>query len=968
MKKFRHPIGRVSGNERLDPSTLEERDVDNDNVKEMWLTEALADPDFENDMKNMILDWKKIMASQVDIEQCTFFFIAKSHLDIAYKWRFEQTIKKGIKTLQKAVMHSEMYPDVFHFTMSSPLVFQWIKDFNPILYDEIKQKVKLGNIELIGGAWIEPDSMMPSGESYVRHRLYGMRFFQEEFGILPEYEYLPDCFGFNVGLPQILRKSGAKGFMTHKMTWNQQNDFPILHAKWESPDGSQILAILNPGSAKLTDDGDRFLPFRYGLKPGGKKVWSYSDELLNYKNDLDMTKPIKEFGLFRGKGDGGHGPTHQEVAELLGLLNAAKKMGLNFKWATAKEYFDTVGQYDADLPIWKDELYLEDHRGTFSVHPFVKRINRKFETLIQSIETFTVLNSILSNEKSYPYDLIESLWKTLLILQFHDVLPGSSIPEVFDDVLDYADEMKDNIAKITDPFFKSDMKNTPNCTRKPVTLFNPLSWNRNERIFIPITIFNNDIQLDIDGKPPNAIFSYQISGEEKMICLQPIAAEPQDTCNNNPAGWWGQISILALNWLNGSVILESDAEFTKKSHGIGKKAQLTVKIGPTPEITNGITTVKLDPATGAITELCSKEVNKGINLVKGDQNNLTLGYEDDNPRYPAWNLKLEYWKYPKNYNQSDEVKFSIKNVGSVFVSMLITRKLGISRLEQEIRLFADDPTVYCLWSSDWQEPLVTLKLGIAPTTNAEYTTSDQMYCALKRRINSQTTHDKNRYEQIMHNYVDCSTNDHNWGIAIINEGKYAYDTLGGMLKMTMHRSPTYPDPAAEAWAIEERLLRKAKDGTVVPRYTGIGSTSCRYAYFPHQGGALTSAEGKPNALVKRKAEAYNFPILVFSGNLNKEIVWNLELPENIQLAVLKRTEWPQDNHIILRFVEIAGGIVENFSVKFPTLIQEKIINIEAVDLLERKIPDSKGWHFESRELKLSMHPFEIATFKIYISE
>src|SRR6056297_3915558 len=236
--------GEYSGNVRLNPKTFEEKELDDPYTKKLWLEDLPSDPDFLDDMKDMVKNRMENFTPYMDLNDVKVHFAGESHLDMAYKWRIEQTHKKAVKTLKKAVQHCEYFPDQndFKFLFSSPQILEWIEEHDPILLRKIKKWVKKDKIEPVGGSWVETDCMLPSGESFVRSRFYGMKKFRDLFGkdFMPQYEWFPDSFGYNVGLPQILAKSGAMGMKTQKMTWCKQNIFPFIHFWWKSPDGSKI--------------------------------------------------------------------------------------------------------------------------------------------------------------------------------------------------------------------------------------------------------------------------------------------------------------------------------------------------------------------------------------------------------------------------------------------------------------------------------------------------------------------------------------------------------------------------------------------------------------------------------------------------------------------------------------------------------------------------------------------------------
>jgi alpha-mannosidase len=941
--------GQFSGSPRQDESRLEEYDLDSPDTYQMWFVDLQSDPDFLEEIQEIMQGWKATIANTVpDINKVLLGFMGNSHLDVAYKWRYQQTVRKAVKTLSKAVRHCGLFPNQFAFTMSTPLAFAWIKENEPALFEEIKKYVANGQIEIVGGSWVESDGVMPCGEAMIRHRLYGMRFYRDEFNKFPLVEFFPDSFGFNRGLPQIFAKTGAEFFLTNKMTWCLYNKFPFVHFWWQSPDGSRVFADLDSVGRGIFSRWKDFGPYRYCLKKGGQERWSYDDDLSQVPEHLDKSHPSYVIPVFVGKGDGGHGPVHQEVAEMLAYMKMADKVGLKAKWVTADEICRMMLNDEKPLPIWTDELYLEDHQGTTTVHSEVKRHNRRLENLILAVESLMALKWFNDKGFSYPYEALESLWKLLLLNQFHDVLPGSCIPEVLDDASDVWDQIDGDATMLI-----QSVASAENTSDACFTIYNPLSWKRRERVFIP---WNSLLgALDGSGKPPYKSLQYERDGTRTSAICQPVAAEPQDLMKNHPAGWWALIEIPAYGMIT--------AELTPNTtHQVHEK-EIFVSLTPNPYIQNSLAHVELDPKTGAVKSYRVNSLNNGENCLAGDENNLMLGFLDDSERYPAWNLMPEYWKYPKQYDQSQNVKISVLDDGPVFMSLKVEKILGISPMVQIIRLFAGDPKVYCLWSSNWQEKNVLLKVPFQTIIDTPYSVADGMFCCNKRRTKPENPWDKERFEKNMHKYVDLSLPSHEWGFAVLNEGKYAYDTLDPQtVRISLHRSPKYPDPASEAWVQSERQQRLKTEGTSVPSHIGIGKTSAHYTLFLHGSDSIAQAEKLGNVGVRIAAEEFNTPLLVITGHPSfsfNTIVERVE-PSNIIISALKVNEWEKKPQLIIRIAEICG-IKGNGSIFFSFYFTQKFGNVQEVDYLERPLNRPVLWRKELRCLEINLAPFEVVS-------
>ena len=950
--------GKFSGNIRLNPKGKEEPDSDNDYTRDMWLEDALNDPEFEADIKASVEKLQECVKMTMDPKDLVVHMVGESHIDCAWLWRFEQTRRKAYKTFKKAVYHAKRVPNKFVYALSEPLLLQWIKEDEPELFKEIQEVVKAGGIELVGGSFVEPDCMMPSGEAFVRERLYGMRFYRDHFGILPKVEWFLDSFGYNYGLPQILVKSGAKYFWTTKITWNYYTTFPFVNFWWQGPDGTRILTANFGMGHSPVQSWMRFEMGHRPLKKDGRKVWNYEIGYEDIDEHVDMERICPHTGYFFGRGDGGHGPTHQEVA----VAMTYDKIGYG-KWSRVERFYDELAKWAEDFPVWNDELYLENHQGCFSNHSQVKRANRKFENLLTTIESLGIITSLANPSFKHPMESIEHMWIRTLKNQFHDVLPGSSIPEVYDDCWDdweYCDKEIDRIIKEIGKALGSEAEVNPQTAN--IYLYNQLPWKRTDRIFIPITIFKDQPKLDASGKP-NYIKLTSIDGVSYIG--QPIAAEPEDTIERMPVGWWAVVTLPSMSVTPFTVELLGDEESAKMASS-AKVENDGLKISA-----NG-TTIELDPKTGAILVLKVEGINNGHNLVKGTHSNLSFAYLDDSKEWPAWNLTREYWKYPLNMTNDKDVNISVAALGPVFTKIEITRTFGISPVTQIIELFNGCPEIYMQYLTNWKTEKALIKVAYDTATDAEKVVADVCYSAIERSTKPKSAADKARFEKICHKYIDLSTTDKKWGIAIVNEGKYAFDATDGEMRISMLRSPSYPGPAGEAWVIEERKMNREKYGHEVPQFSELGPFKCRFAVLPHNGGALVDQNGKPSAIVKRSAEQFNQPIVViptkgFSKTVLEAVNKGLSIieiePENVYLGVLKYKEWNKTGTLILRVVE-SSGVSTQGKIILNQEIADKIKSIKAVDLLERQIQSEFDWNKETRTLSFPIKGFEILTFEI----
>jgi alpha-mannosidase len=357
--------------------------------------------------------------------------IGQSHIDAAWKWRKEDTrIKKITVTFDRALAHMNMYPD-FTYTQNQVIYYEWAKNYYPEMWQGIKKRIKEGKWEAVDGAWVEQDVNIPDGESLIRQRLIGQRFYLEEFGFMSDIAWMDDVFGFPLVLPQILAKTNAKYFLTNKFCYNEVNRFPYHTFIWKAEDGSEVLAYW----MQHKNNWHKYLKTFRELSILMKDP---QDHELNYMSDFDSLKThIKDeflpiIGNVYGEGDGGHGPRPLQVLEEL----CWQKDGF-VKLMNMAQFFSLLEAYRNELPIWNDELYLENHQGTLTSIHMIKENNKTAEVLLHNLEYLNTLN-VVAKGINYQPELTE-LWKIMLFCQFHDVLPGSSIPEVYRDCAkDYA--------------------------------------------------------------------------------------------------------------------------------------------------------------------------------------------------------------------------------------------------------------------------------------------------------------------------------------------------------------------------------------------------------------------------------------------------------------------------------------------------------------------------------------------------
>jgi alpha-mannosidase len=335
--------------------------------------------------------------------------VGNAHIDTAWLWPLAETRRKIARTLASALQLAETEPDqVFAFSQAQQL--DWLRADRPALYERVRAAIASGRIVLVGGLWVEPDGNLPGGEALVRQMVYGKRFFLDEFGIETEDVWMPDSFGYTAALPQLAALAGNRFMLTQKLSWNQTNRFPHHTFWWEGIDGTRVFTHFPPVDSYNAEMAPaELLHAARGFAEAGR-----------------ASRSLVPFGY----GDGGGGPTREMIAaihreaDLEGLPRVVIEPPASFFAQALEEY--------PDAPVWSGELYLELHRGTFTSQARVKAANRRCEHLLREAELWAATATV-RNGATYPAQALERLWKQVCLLQFHDILPGSSIAWVYDD-------------------------------------------------------------------------------------------------------------------------------------------------------------------------------------------------------------------------------------------------------------------------------------------------------------------------------------------------------------------------------------------------------------------------------------------------------------------------------------------------------------------------------------------------------
>ncbi|MFX0099671.1 MAG: alpha-mannosidase [Candidatus Hodarchaeota archaeon] len=840
MKRLFHEtsdIGHYSGSKREIEADYERRDEgfqQDDLLK--WIEHG-KQPNFQKIIREK---WEKLFDSieKGGVNPANNIHVGQSHIDVAWLWRYIQTTEKARITFSKACTHVEKIPE-FTFTASQSVLFDWCRIKHPDLFDRIKNAVKTGRFELVGGSWCEPDGHMPSGEAWARQKLYGQLFLQKHFGCIADIEWLPDAFGFTSSIPQILAKSGYKRFLTLKLSWNDTNRFPFRTFWWQSQDGSKVLADCRTG-------GENRIPNTRNLLKNSKNpfVFNYETPESGYAEYFSPDENPYTIQLY-GKGDGGHGPTGREVQERLYLhRQGALTLG------TAMSYFEAVERDCSNrLPTWQDELYFEYHRGTLTTHGLVKRMNRYNEWMLPSIEALCV-HASLNSSFEYPHESIDESWKMTLMQQFHDVLPGTCISELYDESWDiWCWQVKEHEKIIHDAFssIMSGLIKQPegidadNEDLIPVLLFNPTSFKQETIVEIPVNKF--------ESSTPKSGFT--ADGKPLRVSLLPAISCPGEPLYELPERISFPLAIESLGF--GTVYLTSALPSNSEQSSISyEETDESIQIG------NEHIQASFHKSTGSLVSLKFRKSSDAAwkeSLLEGEiqfhpdsailEPGINLHAFKENPKdFPAWNLWKPSRQNPftskllsiqvseKGENHATvDARFEIKSEDPIHLGEWET-----SQVSCQYTVFQGDPMLYLTMVITLNGRRILLKLDIPTATGARKIDAEVAYGIDTRSTVPTTKWDKARWENVMHTWVNMQSPDDSWGFAIINEGKYGVDYHGGNMGVSILKGQSYHPAAPESWVYEERFDREDEGRGRPPSWIDLGTHVFRLALYPHVNG------------------------------------------------------------------------------------------------------------------------------------
>ncbi len=746
----------------------------------------------------------------------TLYFDANAHIDAAWLWRECETWEVCKRTFSSVLNMMNQRPD-FTYTQSSAAYYKWMEEQQPDLFEKMTGRIKSGRWEIVGGMWVEPDCNLIAGESWARHLLYGKRYFRSQFDTDVKIGWNPDSFGYNGNMPMFYTQAGITAFITQKIGWNETNVFPHRVFWWESPDGSRILS---------------YFPFDY------VNTIDNPYDLVDWLRQFEANTGFNKMLILFGVGDHGGGPS----LEMIQRIEDLKHLDIypRIEYGTAATYLNWLSAQDlATLPVWRDELYLEYHQGTFTTQGAMKRFNREGETLLTNAEKFASMASLSGAQ--YPREDLREAWEDFMVMQFHDILPGSSIREVYIDAAETHRQVRENgNRKLQDALrhLAGRVNTTAMPAGTPLVVFNPLAWERTDLVRVPL--------------PDGETGSYTVLNADGSVVPSQIVRTSK---------YSRELLFIAPH--------VPSLGFTAFTVRPGGSAAAVPPAAFTGTVESPLYRVSIDAVTGWLKSIVEKK--SGRELLAGPGNELQL-LEDLPTAWDAWNLGLTGTTYPMKYAGA-----RIAEQGPVCTIVRVehtylkpgtkkefpTEDFPSSFFTQDLILYNGLDRIEFRTDVDWWEDKTMLKVAFPLTVADSVATYDIPYGTIARSTQLRDSWETAKREVPALRWADVSAAG--YGVALLNTSKYGYDIKGNTMRLSLLRSPKWPDPTADR-----------------------GKHTITYALLPH-------ADTWREAGMAGKGYEFNTPLLPFStdvhaGPLPARHSFVRLSPSNLVLTTVKQAE------------------------------------------------------------------------------
>jgi alpha-mannosidase len=843
--------------------------------------------------------WAPLLQSPTSLRAHQVTAVGHAHIDSAWLWPIRETKRKCARTFSTAVRLMEANAE-YVFVCSQAQQHAWMEENYPSLFEEMKHFVGTGQLEPVGSMWVEPDTNLPSGESLARQLIFGKRFFLEHYGVETIDCWLPDAFGYSGNLPQILRAANVHRFLTQKLSWNELNAFPHHTFWWEGIDGSRVLAHCPPtdtyngeftvgqllhGEARFAQHGisDKSL-YAYGYGDGGGGPTAEMLERARRMRDLDPLPAIR-LGSSRSFFD-----QLEQDAELADARTGAAAPG-TVPTAHAKG--------PGGLPLWSGELYLERHRGVQTTQARGKLGNRRSENLLREAELWAAV-ALEGDEASDAAERLDRAWRIVLLHQFHDILPGSSIHWVHNDsqaaYAEVAEVASEVIAAATENL--AARVSAPNApvprSIGAVLVLNAASRSRLDVAELDVAT------LGLDGAPVAAV-----GADGALLPVQALGNGRVIFPARVPGSGWARFDLLGA---------------APPLHDI----ENAVEVVDHHTLSNGLVSVSLDD-DGLVTSIRDLVNDKEV-VEPGTKANVFQLHHDLPNHFDAWDVDQGSFDRAVEHTAAESIE-TIEG-GPVRAAIRVTRRVGNSTMvTQEVRLTASSRRVEFVTEVDWQERHRFLKVAFPLAIRSPHATYEVQFGHVERPTHANTSWDAAKFEVPAQRWA--SLEEPGFGVALLNDCKYGYDVRQNVMRLSLLRGPGWPDPEADA-----------------------GQHRFSYAIFPY-GRHLGSEQ------VVHEAESFNLALRVVpcatgeGGTLHQD--GSVVQLEGAVLSAVKRAD-DGSGDLVLRLYEHLGAHGR------ATLSGLDSDHASRVDLLERH--DLGELRIEDGTIRLELRPFELVTVRL----
>ncbi|CAK5279299.1 unnamed protein product [Mycena citricolor] len=687
--------------------------------------------------------------------------IGHCHIDTAWLWPYSVTQQKTARSWATQLDLMARY-DEHRFTCSQAQQYKWLEQQYPTLFARLSDAVAAKKFHPVGGAWVEHDGNMPSGEAFVRQVLYGQRYFESRFGFRSETGWLPDSFGLSGSLPQIFRGAGMKYFFTQKLSWNNINTFPHSTFNWVGIDGTQVLCHMTPVDTYTAQ----------------ATVGDVNRAITNHKNLESSDTSLLVFG----NGDGGGGPLPkmlENLRRIRAVTNEHRELAPVTMGSSVDEFFaylEKSSEGGKTLPNWRGELYLEFHRGTYTSHGSIKKGNRHSEILLRDVEHLATIASLIDTKKyKYPKETLDVCWEKVLLNQFHDVLPGSAIGMVYDDAeVLYGEVRKDSEALIDealDVILGGNVSPASHATAlSQLVAYNTTPFARREVVSVGLTrgaglMKSQVVQMSSDGKEGYAVVQCAAGAGAVSVEALPVTEA------------WG--------FTPASVYTNGSDHFVLRNSMV----QLTI-------------------SRGRITSLLDVKSDREL-IQKGATGGFVI-FEDRPNSWDAWDVEIHHLE---KATRLEFANVSVVAQGPLRAAVKAEVLYGKSKMAVTISLDAVSATTksdslsffrFDAWV-DWHERHEFLKFELPLEIQSNNATYETQFGWVQRPTHKNTTWDMAQFEVCGHKYADLS--EYGYGVALLSESKYGFACTGNVLRMSLLRAATEPDAEQDqgehtfSWAV-----------------------------------------------------------------------------------------------------------------------------------------------------------------------